>query len=332
MSDDTKIDGSQAISAQLASAEPLEAPDLPVGAPARVVEAPHGGEGKTPRWTRLVESLRTFTGNRLALAGAIFLVAVILFCFVGPLIYRTNQSASTLLNANLPPSSQYPLGTGPEGYDMLGRLMFGGQSTLEVGLIVAVIGTAFGTLWGSLAGYLGGVIDAVMMRIVDMTLSIPFLFFAVLIATLLTPSLPLIIVAITAVSWPGTARIVRSETLSIKTRDYVTAASGFGSWHLRLVGRHILPNSIGAIVVTATLKVATAILLFATLAFLGLSVPPPATSWGETLTLGIHHLFDSYWWELWLPAALITLTVIAVSAIGDGFYDVISKRQAASSK
>jgi ABC-type dipeptide/oligopeptide/nickel transport system permease subunit len=332
MSDETKIQGPPAASTQLTAARSLAAPDLSGEAPPPVVEAPHGVEGKTPRWAQVVESLRTFSGNRLALAGAIFLVAIILFSFVGPLIYKTDQSASTLLNANLPPSGQYPLGTGPEGYDMLGRLMFGGQSTLEVGLIVAVIATAFGTIWGALAGYLGGAIDAIMMRVVDMTLSIPFLFFAVLIATLLTPSLPLIIVAITAVSWPGTARIVRSETLSIKTRDYVTAASGFGSWHLHLVGRHILPNSIGAIVVTATLKVATAILLFATLAFLGLSVPPPATSWGETLTLGIHHLFDGYWWELWLPAALITLTVIAVSAIGDGFYDVISKRQAVSSK
>lgn len=290
-------------------------------------EGPSAAAEGASRWSRWREDFRVFTSNRLALAGLLFLIAIVLFCFVGPLIYRTDQNSATIFNANLAPSGQYPLGTDPEGFDVLGRLMVGGQSSLEVGFAVAVIATGVGALWGALAGYIGGVVDAVLMRVVDMTLSIPFLFLAVLIATLLRPSLPLIIAAITAVSWPGTARIVRSETLSIKTRDYVTAATGFGSWHLRLVGKHVLPNSVGAIVVNATLKVATAILLFASLAFLGLGVPPPATSWGVMLTQGIHSLFDNYWWELWLPAAAIVLTVIAVSVVGDGLYDVVSQRQ-----
>ncbi len=326
MADDTRATSPERAPGQLSPGERIEVATLvaEVTAPTGHPASSAAEEGRSRQWRR---DLRTFADNRLALAGLILLVAIVLFCFVGPLIYKTDQVSSTLLNASVAPSGQYPLGTNPEGYDMLGRLMLGGQSTLEVGLAVAVLGTAFGTLWGALAGYIGGAVDTVMMRIVDMTLSIPFLFFAVLIATLLTPSLPLIVMAITAVSWPGTARIVRAETLSIKTRDYVVAASGFGSWHLRLVGRHVLPNSIGAIIVNATLKVATAIILFATLAFLGLAVPPPATSWGVTLTLGIHHLFDNYWWELWLPAAAITLTVIAISVIGDGIYDVVSKRQ-----
>lgn len=328
MSDETTTGQPDTLSAQVA-------PELPMTGTARLAEPPAGTEAplvpeKEPDSSQWRRNIELFVDNRLAIAGLIFIVLLILFCFVGPLVYKSNQSTATLLNASVPPSGQNPLGTNAQGFDMLGRLMLGGQSTLEVGLAVAVLGTAFGTLWGSLAGYIGGTVDTVMMRIVDMALSIPFLFFAVLIATLLTPTLPLIIVAITAVSWPGTARIVRAETLSIKSRDYVVAASGFGSWHLRLVGRHVLPNSVGSIVVNATLKVATAILLYATLAFLGLSPPPPATSWGLTLTQGIHHLFDNYWWELWLPAAFITLTVIAISVIGDGIYDVVSKRQRAS--
>lgn len=268
-----------------------------------------------------------FAGNKLALAGFVFLVLIVLFCFAGPIFYKSNQVAATLFNSNLAPSSQFPLGTDPEGYDMLGRLMVGGQSTLEVGFFVAVLATAFGALWGAIAGYVGGFVDSLLMRIVDTMLSIPFLLFAVLIATLLQPTLPLIIVAITVVSWPATARIVRGETLSLKTRDYVTAATGFGSWHLRLVGRHLLPNSVGSIIVNATLKVATAILLFASLAFLGLGVPPPATNWGKMVTIGIGHLNTGFWWELWLPAAAIVLTVMAVSLVGDGLYDVVVKRQ-----
>jgi ABC-type dipeptide/oligopeptide/nickel transport system permease subunit len=290
-----------------------------------------GGRG---RWRKWHQDLVVFASNRLALVSLVFLVLIIVFCFLGPLIYSTNQSSATLLNANLAPSSQFPLGTDPEGFDMLGRLMYGGQSTLEVGFAVAVLSTAFGALWGALAGYIGGVVDAFLMRVVDTMLSIPFLFLAVLIATLLSPTLPLIAVAIAAVSWQSTARIIRGDTLSLRTRDYVTAATGFGSWHLRLVGRHVLPNALGSIVVNATLKVATAILLFASLSFLGLAVPPPATSWGRMITIGISSgaIVNGHWWELWLPAAAIVLTVIAVSAVGDGLYDVVTRRLASSAK
>jgi ABC-type dipeptide/oligopeptide/nickel transport system permease subunit len=276
------------------------------------------------------QNLYVFAQNRFALVSLVFLVAIALFCFVGPFIYRTNQTATTLINANLAPASGYPLGTDPEGFDVLGRLMLGGQSTLEVGFIAAILATGFGALWGALAGYIGGVVDSVLMRVVDMMLSIPFLFFAVLLATLLQPTLPLITVAITAVSWPSTARIVRGETLSLRTRDYVVAARGFGSPHWPLVRRHIMPNSLGSIVVNGTLTVATAILLFAYLSFLGLSVPPPATSWGRMLEMGINTLFDGYWWELWPAAIAIVLTVIAVNAVGDGFYDVVDKRNKAA--
>lgn len=272
------------------------------------------------------ENLRIFVANRFALAGAVFLVLMVLFCFVGPMIYKTNQSATTLLNANLAPSAQYPLGTDPEGLDILGRLMLGGQSTIELGLAVAVLSTGFGALWGALAGYVGGVVDSFLMRIVDMMLSIPFLFFVVLLATLLTPTLPLIIASIAIVSWPSTARIVRGDTLSLRTRDYVTAARGVGSRHFPLIRRHIVPNAFGSIIVIGTLTVATSILLFASLSFLGLSVPPPATNWGLVLTQGIHNLYNGYWWELWPAAAAIVLTVIAINALGDGLYDVVDQR------
>jgi ABC-type dipeptide/oligopeptide/nickel transport system permease subunit len=296
---------------------------LPAGAPSTST----GDERLwVKKWKR---DIQVFTANRFALVSFVFLVLIVLFCFVGPIFYKSNQTSATLLNQNLPPSGQFPFGTNAEGFDMLGRLMLGGQSTLEIGFAVAVFATGFGALWGAIAGYVGGVVDALLMRIVDTTLSIPFLFLAVLVATLLQPSLWLIVVAITAVSWPSTARIVRGETLSLRSRDYVTAARGFGAWQLRLIGRHILPNSVGSIIVNATLKVATAILIAATLAFLGLAVPPPATTWGQTITRGLSNIVNPYWWELWIPAAALVLTVLAVSGIGDGLYDVVAKRNAA---
>ncbi len=277
----------------------------------------------------LREAFAIFAENKLAVASAVVLVVLVAFCFIGPLLYHTNQIASSLIYANRPPSARFPLGTTPNGRDELGRLMVGGQSTLEVGFAAALVATVFGTLWGAVAGYLGGLVDALLMRVVDTMLSIPFLFFVVLLGTLLQPTLPLIIIAIASVSWLSTARVVRGETLSLRTRDYVVAARGFGNRHARLVLRHLVPNALGVVVVNATLKVADAILLFASISFLGLGVPPPATNWGRMLTTGINNLFDNYWWQLWPAAFLIVATVIAINAVGDGLHDVVDKRMGA---
>ncbi len=288
-----------------------------------------GGREETEEWHSprlLVENLRVYASNRIALAGAMFLVLVLLFCYLGPLVYQTNQVSTNLLNGNLGPSPSHLLGTSPEGRDTLGRLMLGGQSTLEVALAVAAIATVLGTLWGAIAGLIGGVLDALMMRIVDAMLSIPFLFFVVLLAALVQPSLPVIILAIASVSWLSTARLVRGEVLGLRTRDYVAAARCFGGGSWRIVFRHLLPNALGVVVVNGTLKVADAILTFAAISFLGLGVPPPATSWGQMLTTGINNLFNGYWWELWPAGLLIVLTVIAINVMGDGLRDVVEKR------
>ncbi len=271
-------------------------------------------------------AVRTFLENRLAVACAAMLALIALFSFVGPLLYHTNQVSANLLLENRPPSWAHPLGTNPNGQDELGSLMVGGQSTLEVGLAVGVLATLFGLAWGLVAGYFGGIVDAVLMRVVDALLSIPFLFFVVLLASFVTPTLWLIILVITAVSWLSTARLVRGETLSLRTRDYVKAAEGYGSSRPRIMGRHITPNLLGVVVVNGTLKVADAILIFASISFLGLGVPPPATNWGQILTDGVNNLFDGYWWQLWPAAVLIVLAVLAVSVLGDALRDVVEKR------
>ncbi len=264
--------------------------------------------------------------NRLALAGLAVIIGLTLFSFAGPLIYRTNQTATNLLLANRPPSAAHLLGTSPEGRDEIGQLMVGGQSTLEVGFAVALLATAFGMAWGAVAGYIGGILDAILMRVVDAMLAIPFLFFVVLLASILTPNLGVIILALTAVSWLSTARLVRGEVLSLRTREFVAASKSFGARHRFVIVRHLAPNVLGVVVVNATLKMADAILAYASVAFLGLSVPPPATSWGDLLTTGIGQVFNGYWWQLWPPAVAIVLIVLAVNVVGDGLHDLVERR------
>ena len=271
-------------------------------------------------------ALSTFVGNKLAVISLAILILIVLFSFLGPLLYHTNQTATNLVLENQPPSSAHILGTSPTGKDELGRLMLGGQSTLELGLAVGVLATAFGLIWGTVSGFVGGVVDSIMMRVVDAFLSIPFLFFVILLASIARPTLTLIIIVISAVSWLSTARLVRAETLSLRTRDYVSASLGFGAKGSRLIGRHVVPNVLGVLVVNGTLKIADAILTFAALGYLGLSVPPPATNWGEILSGGVNNIFDGYWWQIWPAAILIVLTVLAVNVLGDALRDVVESR------
>ena len=286
---------------------------------------PEGGEvHDSGSVLRLV--LRTFLENRLALAGLVIVVLVTLFCFIGPLLYSSDQVHSNLLNANIPPGLGHPLGTDDNGYDILGRLMAGGQSSIEVGISVALIATTMGVLWGAIAGFVGGTVDAVMMRVVDVVLAIPVVFLFIFLASVIQPSLGLLILVLALLSWLGPARLVRGETLSLRTREYVqaTRVMGGGSW--RAVLRHIVPNTIGTIIVNATFQVADAVLVLATLQFLGFGLPPPTATWGGMLANGTQYLFDGYWWMVYPAGALIVLTVLAFNFIGDGLRDSLEVR------
>jgi ABC-type dipeptide/oligopeptide/nickel transport system permease subunit len=264
--------------------------------------------------------------NRMTVGSLIFLVGIVLFCFVGPLLYQTNETHTNLLLANQAPSARHILGTSPAGFDELGQLMVGGQSTLEVGFAVAVLASSFGLIWGLVAGYMGGWVDAVMMRIVDALLSVPFLFFVVVLAAIVNPTLPLTIVVLSAASWLSTARLARGESLSLRTREYVEAARVSGARASRMMVRHIAPNLLGTVMVNATLKVADAILAFAAMSYLGLGPPAPATNWGLIVTNGINNIFDGYWWQLWPAGLLIVATALAVNILGDGMRDLVEKR------
>jgi peptide/nickel transport system permease protein len=274
----------------------------------------------TPTGT-LARVRRSFADHPLAVVGVAIVVAFVLFCYLGPLIYHTDQVHIELSEATLAPSGAHLLGTNEVGYDQLGRMMLGGQSSLEVGIAAAALGTAFGTLWGAVAGYAGGFVDSAMMRIVDALLAVPALFLLLFLASIARPTIGLLILVIALISWLGPARLVRGQALSLRTRDYVTAVRlmGGGSW--RAVLRHITPNTIGVVVVNATFQVADAILTLAALSFLGLGVPPPAANWGDMLSNGINYTYDGYWWLIYPPGLAIVLVVVAFNLIGDALRD-----------
>ena len=269
---------------------------------------------------------RSFLDNKVALLGVVLVAAVIGFCFIGPLVYHTNQLQPNLLQLNQPPSAKHPLGTDYVGFDVLGRLMVAGQSSIEIGLAVAVLATSFGVLWGAISGYFGGALDSVMMRAVDIVLAIPALFIFIYLATVFRPTVVLLIVVVSALSWVGPARLVRGETLSLRVREYVQAVRVMGGSSIRMIFRHVIPNTISTIVVNATFQVADAVLILATLSFLGFGLPPPAATWGGMLTNGTNYLYDGYWWEIYPAGLIIVSTVVAFNFIGDGLRDALEVR------
>jgi peptide/nickel transport system permease protein len=297
-------------------------------APALVAAAPRGPlEPGLDRAPRLRRSLGTFAANRLALAGAAIVVGLILFCFIGPLVYHTDQVSTNLARAHLPPLTQgHPLGTDELGHDVLGRLMVGGQTSIEVGLAAAALATLLGTAVGAIAGYFGGIVDALLMRIVDGFMAVPGLFVVVVLGSMFQATKGLLIIVIAALSWLITARLVRGDTLSLRTRDYVEAVRLSGGTGWRAVIGHIIPNAIGTIVVSGTFQVADAILLLASLDFLGLGIPPPAASWGQMLSSGINFVYDGYWWLVIPPGLAIGLVVLGFNFLGDGLRDALDVR------
>jgi peptide/nickel transport system permease protein len=288
-------------------------------------EEPEGGQAiRTDSPLKLF--VLTFAQNRLAVAGLVIIVFFLLFCYVGPLVYHTNQISTNALAANLPPSAKYPLGTDATGFNILGRLMVGGQSSIEVGLAVAVVSSIIGTIYGAISAVAGGVVDAILMRIVDGLFAIPFLLLLLILAVIFRPSLLIMIVVLSLVSWLGIARLVRGEALSLRTREFVQAVRVAGGGRWRIVVRHIVPNTIGTIMVNASLQVANAILVLATLSYLGFGIPFPAASWGSMLSNGITYLYDGYWWEIYPAGICIVLIVVAFNFIGDALRDSFDVR------
>src|ERR1700691_4339098 len=286
---------------------------------------PEGGElGAIQSGWRL--ALREFTSNRLAVVGFGILIFFVLFCFVGPYIYHTDQVDTNDLLANLAPSGSHLLGTDGEGFDELGRIMKGGQAALEIGFFAAVVAIVIGTLWGAVSGLAGGFIDSAMMRVVDVFLSVPLLFVVLILAVKFGATVLSLSLVIGFFAWQVPARLVRGEVLTLRERDFVLAARTAGSGNLRLISRQPPPNALGVMIVNVTFQVADAILAVSYIGFLGFGLHFPAVDWGDQLSNGSNFLEDGYWWQIFPVGACIVLTVMALNFIGDALRDSMDVR------
>ena len=295
------------------------------GPPPSSATAPEGGEvGVVQSGWRL--ALREFMSNRLAVIGMAILLFFILFSFVGPLIYHSNQTGTDILNTDAAPDGSHLLGTDDEGLDVLGRLMKGGQASLEIGLLTALIATVIGTLWGAIAGLVGGVIDAIMMRVVDVLLAIPFLFIVLIVSVRYGSTVLSLSVVLGVFSWLGSARLVRGEVLTLRVRDFVSAAKVMGSGQWRLVYRHLIPNALGVVIVNITFQIANAILAVAALGFLGFGIQFPQTDWGTQIANSVNEVLNGYWWLVYPVGVCLVGTVIACNLVGDALRDAVDVR------
>jgi peptide/nickel transport system permease protein len=268
-----------------------------------------------------------FAENRMALVSIGVVLFIVLFSFVGPLIYHTNQVNTNLSDYLCRPSAAHLLGCDDVGYDELGRLMVGGQTSIEVGLAAAIVSVMVGTLYGAFSGFVGGAVDAFLMRVVDAGLSIPYIMVIIILSVVFHPNPVIMIFIIAAFYWLGVARLVRGETLSLRTREYVQAVKIIGGRRSRSIVRHIVPNAIGTIIVQATFAVADSILILSGLGFLGLGIQPPATDWGSMLSDGLTYLQGgNYWWLIYPPGIAIIITCIAFNFIGDALRDAFETR------
>ena len=290
-----------------------------------IVGTPEGGAiGPIQSGWRL--ALREFFSNRLAVLGLFILAFFVIFSFVGPVFYHGDYLDSNLINTNLPPGAGAPLGTSDQGYDELALIMNGGQAALEIGFFSAFIAIVVGSLYGAIAGLAGGIVDAVLMRVVDVFLSIPALFIVLIIAVRYGASVLSLSLIIGAFSWLVPARLVRGEVLALRVRDFVAAARVAGSGPWRLVSRHLIPNALGVVIVNVTFQVADAILYVAALGFLGFGLHWPNQDWGDLLSNGITYMEDGYWWQIYPVGVCIVLTVMACNLVGDALRDSLDVR------
>jgi len=283
---------------------------------------------------------RRFRRHKMAMAGVVMLVLLVLYAIVGAFFFTEPYANYTDTRIRLqPPSAEHPFGTDTVGRDILARTVYGGQISLLIGLAAVVVEVVVGVLIGAIAGYYGGWIDSLLMRFTEAMFNVPQLFLLLVMARFFAGKIPtiellgrtfsgsviVIIGIIGLTSWMYLARIVRADFLSLKEREFITAAHTIGTHNVAIIFRHILPNTMAPIIVSATLGVANAILSEAYISFLGLGVQPPTATWGNMLD-GAYNYIESAPW-LWIfPGTLIVLTVMGINFLGDGLRDALDPR------
>jgi len=270
--------------------------------------------------------IREIRRNRMALLSSIYLVAIIVIAIAGPFVYDVDPRVQSLTNRLQSPSWEHPFGTDQFGRDVLSRMLHGARISLFVGFAGAVGGVVFGTMLGLAAGFWGGTwFDHLAMRIVDVMYAFPGILLAILIAAILGPSLFNVILALTVWGIPTLSRIVRGVVLSLREQEFVIASRAVGAGAVRIMAKHLVVNTVGPIIVYATLSVAGSILTAAGLGFLGLGVPPPTPEWGAMLSDARAAVFRAPYLS-YFPGAAIFLTVLAVNFVGDALRDAFDPR------
>jgi peptide/nickel transport system permease protein len=288
---------------------------------AGILDMPSADAGERP-WRLALHRLARRRSAFVGLAVVVFFVAVAL---AAPLVAPVDPLATDWRAVRKPPSALHFFGTDELGRDVLARLIWGARASLMAGLVSVSIAVTVAVPLGLVSGYLGGAVDALLMRVVDAMLAIPFLILSIALAAFLGPSLTNAMIAIGVVQTPIFTRLTRGQTLAVKHEDYIEAARAVGNPHRRILLRHILPNILAPIVVQATLAIAAAIIAEASLSFLGLGQQPPAPSWGSMLNTASHFLSQAPWMALWPGLAIFSL-VLSFNLLGDGLRDALDPR------
>jgi len=263
--------------------------------------------------------------NRLAMAGACVVAALFLVSILAQVIVPFDPNSINARAVLSPPTWQHWFGTDELGRDVLSRIIFGARISLKVGFVAVGIAVSIGTVVGLVSGYYSGLVDATLMRFVDIMLCFPAFFLILAVITIREPSIWNIMIVIGLTGWMGVARLVRAETLSIREMDYILAARCIGCSDARIIFRHILPNAMSPVLVSASLGVAGAILTESALSFLGIGVLPPTPSWGNILTSGKDYI-EFAWWLSLFPGLSILVTVLAYNLLGEGIRDALDPR------
>ncbi|MFQ6617392.1 MAG: ABC transporter permease [Fidelibacterota bacterium] len=252
----------------------------------------------------------------------IFSIAI-LAPFLAP--YDPNLQLDVINKRLLPPSPRFPLGTDELSRDLLSRIIYGSRISISIGLLSAAIAIFLGTLVGLISGYMAGKTDVVLMRLVDILLGFPRFFLILLVIAFFKPSIFIIVIVLSLVSWMEVSRLVRAQVLSLKEQEFVTAAKSMGIGAGRIIFAHILPNTVAPVIIAGALRVGSTILLEASLSFLGLGVQPPTASWGNIVNSGSLHLTDAWWISTFSGIAII-FTVVSFNLVGDGLRDIMDPR------
>ncbi|HNU95082.1 MAG TPA: ABC transporter permease [Bacillota bacterium] len=279
-----------------------------------------------PSVTYWQDAWRRLKQNRLAMVGLWVIVAITLIAIFGPMLSPYSYSDQSLFDQNMYITREHWLGTDDLGRDLLTRIMYGARISLTVGFVASFINLTVGVVYGGISGYYGGQVDNIMMRIVEILSGIPLLLYVILLMVVLKPGLQNILIALGLVYWLGMARIVRGQILSLKEQDYVLAARTIGANNWRIIWKHLIPNAMGPIIVTATLNIPQAIFTEAFLSFIGLGVNAPMASWGVLANDSLPS-FRTYPWQLFFPAIAISITMLAFNFLGDGLRDALDPKQ-----